>query len=161
MGKGFLDGRVCQFPNYEAVLPQRSKLTTVATVQLNKKQTEHLKRLVKTYKRKDCDCIVESDCENSVLVIRGYHVTDCEALNGEFVVRIPADGLKPFKMGLNFRYLVEALLSDYITPPFTLETEGPSQDGSTKPLVIRYDMPQAYIGVIMPLRIDRILKGGA
>jgi DNA polymerase III sliding clamp (beta) subunit (PCNA family) len=154
-GKGYIDGRDCQFPDYEQVLPKREKLRTVATVELNKGQVDHLKRLVKTFKNKHCDCVIEAKQAEGCLVITGKYTSGCESLNGSFSVRIPAECQRPFRAGLNLSYFVDALISDgIIIPPFTLETQEPSAEATTSALVIRYDTSPSYVAIVMPLRID-------
>jgi hypothetical protein len=152
-GKGYVDGRDCQFPDFEQVLPKREKLLTVATIQLTKGHVDHLKRLGKTFKNKHCECVIETNQADGCLVITGEYTERCESLNGCFSVRIPAECERPFRVGLNLSYFVDALISDgIIIPPFTLETQEPSAEATTSALVIRYDTSPSYVAIVMPIR---------
>jgi hypothetical protein len=154
-GKGFIDGRNFEFVHYQSVVPERFKLLTVATVHITKKQASALKRLVKTFKGNHCDCVIETDPKRCVLVFTGKYRIGCESVEGGFTVTIPAECERSIKVALNLSYFVDALLSDYNIPGFTIETTEPRSDGTMSAIVLRYDMRPAYIAVIMPLRLEK------
>jgi DNA polymerase III sliding clamp (beta) subunit (PCNA family) len=152
--KGFLDGdNTYQFPNYETVIPKGP--LTVARLAIDDKQIRQLGHLLKTIKEKNAVVTMESNPNEGTITLSREFRPECESLEGGFrVVFRNAGELRPFKVGINLRYFIEALLGG-IYSEFTIQTEKPDTKETTSALVLKYNLGSlSYSAIIMPVRLD-------
>lgn len=152
--QGFIDGTDSEPPPYDSVIPK--KATTIARLAITDKQIRQLGLLVKTIKERTPVVILESNPSEGTVTLTRSFVPDCESVEGGFhVVFRGVEELKPFKVGINLRYFVEALIGGR-SPEFTIETETPDAEATTSALVLRYSLVGScsYSAIVMPVRLD-------
>lgn len=140
---GFVDGRDASFPNYETVLPQ--KVSQIATIKLTKKQVQYLGKIVKIFRDNTCGCKLTFE-PGKGLTIEGTSKAENDSLT--FIHSIhDVEVDRAWTVGLNLRYLVEAIVPDY---PMTISAEDPRG-----PQLVEADFyGSKYTAVVMPIRLD-------
>lgn len=140
---GYVDGRDCQFPNYEMVLPKQPY--QIATLKLFKKQIQYLNKVLKVLRDTCCGCKFTFDPKTG-LTITGSSRGEFDTLT--FTHNLPTVYVdREFEVGLNLRYFVDALIAD-VDMVFNATTEG-------GPTTLEADLHGSkYTAIIMPLKKD-------
>lgn len=149
---GFVDGRACEFPNYETVLPKNKQ--TVATITLKKDQLRKLKKLA--------DC--HSDSRNVEFKLEfkreGLIVSSVldEALDMRVSLKLSADVDREVTVGVNLRYFIDAFLEGHETVIEMTDIKPTPYNGpvvmSTKTCSTHGGV-LSYSAIVMSLRLDK------
>lgn len=137
----FVDGRDCEFPNYELVFPKNTK--EMATFKFNKKQIAQLNKIVKLYADKNSGAFLTF--KNNQLSIMASEEGSENQGAWSATVTFSCETKAAWQVKLNLRYFVEALI-----PNVSMSFEASDQTG---PQVIKADMHGSeYLALVMPLR---------